>query len=379
MKNTGFHFDFEPFLLERYFAKYEFSTDHVLCSSDCETVTVKELLKWDSSLEHEILNFSLAYGETLGSPELKKQIASGYQDVDPDDVIVCSGAQEGIFLTMASLLQKSDHVIVQAPCYQSLYQVAESFGVELSFWEMDFNKNWSLDLGKLESLIQPNTKAIICNFPHNPTGFLPTSDEIKKIAEVCDKHGIYLFIDEVYRHLEYNGACTINSAIELSQKGITLSVMSKTFGLPGLRIGWIITKDAELRRRIAFNKDYTTLCNGSLNEHISCSALKNGDKIIIRNKKIIENNLEYLLSFFKKYDHIIDWYQPTAGSICFPAFKNGISSEEICEDLIKEKGVFLLSGKAYGSYNRFFRIGFGKNDMINGLQKFDEYLSSKGY
>lgn len=363
------------FKLERFFAKYEFTAPYLLCSSDCESFSVKELLDLEKGSEEELKKLWLGYTESQGSPKLREEIVKLYKTIKTEEIIVFAGAEEGIFIFMNVLLQKGDHVIVQFPAYQSLYEIANSIGCEVTDWVMNDENKWKLDIEFLKKNIKENTKTIIMNFPHNPTGYLPSKQKFNQIIEIAKEKNIHVFSDEVYRLLEYDKNNILPAMADCYEKGLSLGVMSKTFGLAGLRIGWIATKDKELFKKIASFKDFTSICNSAPSEFLSILALKHKEHLVKRNLGIIENNLELLDNFFEMYNHLFDWVRPKAGSIAFPRIRFNKNAEEFCMDLLKRKGVLLLPSPLYDYDNKHFRIGFGRKDMPASLKKLEEYIN----
>ncbi len=362
------------FKLERFFAKYEFSAKYILCASDCESFTIKELLDLEKNSEKQLKKLWLGYTESQGNPVLRKEISRLYKTAKPENVLVFSGAEEGIFIFMNALLSKGDHVIAQYPGYQSLYEVANSIGCEITAWKMDESKGWDLDLNFLRKNIRKNTKAIIINCPNNPTGYLMPKEKYETIIKIAKEKGIWVFSDEVYKFSEYNEKEMLPSACDLYDKGVSLGVMSKTLGLPGLRIGWICTKDIQLLNSMASFKDFTTICNSAPSEFLSILALKHKDKSIKRNKEIIRKNLVLLDDFFDRNKRIFSWVRPKAGSIAFPKIKFNKNVEDFCIDLVKKKGVLLLPATKYGFDDKHFRLGFGRKNMLKALEKLEEYV-----
>jgi aspartate/methionine/tyrosine aminotransferase len=365
------------FKLEEYFAKYEFNVKYTLCSSDCESFSVDELLVLEKDSLEDLKKLWLGYTESFGNPILRSEISKLYGNIGTDEVIVFSGAEEAIFIFMNVLLKKDDHIIVQYPAYQSLYEIANAIGCKVTKWLMDDGNNWELDLQFLESNLSQSTKCIIVNFPHNPTGLLPSKDFYERIINLAKKKSIYVLSDEVYKFLEYNEADRLPSACDLYEKGISIGVMSKSFGLAGLRIGWIATKDKALYKAIASFKNYTTICNSALSEFFAILALRNRTVIIKRNLEIINNNLNRLDEFFNKYNNLFKWIKPKAGSIAFPRFLVEASVETFCLDLLKEKSLLLMPSTNYNYGDSHFRIGFGRKNMPEALQKFEEYIKEK--
>ncbi len=367
----------KAFKLEEYFAKYEFNVKYTLCSSDCESFSVDELLTLEKDSLKELKEVWLGYTESIGNPYLREEISKLYSNINPEEVIVFSGAEEAIFIAMNVLLKKDDHIIVQYPGYQSLYEIANAIGCKVTKWLMDDKNNWELDLQFLESNITKSTKCIVVNFPHNPTGYLPAKDFYKRIINIAKKNNIYILSDEVYKFLEYSETNRLPSACDIYDKGISIGVMSKAFGLAGLRIGWIATKDKVLYEGIASFKNYTTICNSALSEFFATLALRNRTIIINRNLEIITNNLMLLDDFFNNYGDFFKWIKPKAGSIAFPRLLANIGVEVFCLNLLKEKSVLLMPSTNYDYGDHYFRIGFGRKNMPEALKKLEEYVKEK--
>jgi aspartate/methionine/tyrosine aminotransferase len=363
------------FKLERFFAKYEFTAPYLLCSSDCESFKVEDLFKLDKNAENDFKELWLGYTESLGHPRLREEISKLYLHSEPEHTIVFSGAEEGIFAFMNALLDPKDHVMVQFPCYQSLTEVAHAIGCKVTKWNMNPGNNWQLDIDFLEKNITANTKAIVINFPHNPTGYLPAIPIFNRIIEIARQNDIFVFSDEVYRFLEYHEKDRLPAMCDVYDKGISLGVMSKSFGLPGLRIGWIVTRDQSLFDKIASYKDFTTICNSAPGEFLAILALKNKAFLLNRNLEIIKTNLKQLESFFSRNSHLFDWTKPIAGPLIFPRLTFTQDAEAFCLDLLEKKGVLLLPGNQFNYNNQYIRLGFGRKNMPQALEKLEEYLN----
>ncbi len=292
------------FALERYFARWEFAVRHVLCASDVEAYPLAELLaladddsrrRWDS--------LSLGYTESLGLPALRDAIAALYRGLSGADVITFAGAEEGVFLAMHALLDAGDHVVVAWPAYQSLHEVARSIGASVTLVPLD-PRDWSLDVDAVAAAMRPNTRLIVVNSPHSPTGAQLSAEDQLRLLAIAELHGVHLFSDEVYRFLEH-GAPPLAPAAECSERGVSLGVMSKAFGLAGLRIGWIATRDRALRARLASLRDYTTICNSAPSEILALIALRAQDRVLARTMRILRDNLTTLDDFFaRNVDHV---------------------------------------------------------------------------
>lgn len=364
------------FKLERYFARYEFKVRHLLCSSDCESVTVKDLLALEAGAGESLENLWLGYTESQGAPALRQEISRLYDTIGPDQVLVHSGAEEAIFLFMHAALSPGDHLIVHWPCYQSLHEVARSIGCEVTFWEAREEQGWSLDPDDLAAQIRPQTRAVIINTPHNPTGWLMPRDEFVRLNRMLDERGILLFSDEVYRESEYSAGDRLPAACDLSHHAVSLGVMSKTYGLPGLRIGWIATGNPEIANRMAALKDYTTICNSGPSEFLAEIALRHRDSLIRRNRDIITTNLTILDDFFKRHSTLFSWVRPKAGPIAFVHLTDG-KVDTFCHELVNKKGVLLLPGDLYGDRGNHFRIGFGRRGMPAAVAALERFVGSR--
>ena len=362
-----------PFKLERYFAKYEFSAPYLLCSSDCESLELRDLLAFEPEARKQFDSLWLGYTESLGSPQLRQTITTLYDHIAANQVLVHSGAEEAIFNFMNVVLCPGDHIVVHAPYYQSLGEVARSIGADVSEWRGDANRAWELDLNDLERHLTARTKVVVVNFPHNPTAFLPELEFVRALSALSDRHGFVIFSDEVYRGLELDSTDRLPALADVNERAVSLGVMSKTYGLAGLRIGWIATQNDNLFRKLAAFKDYTTICNSAPSEFLATLALRNADAIVQRNLQIIRNNLHHLDHFFSSHQDLFHWHHPKAGSIAFPALHHR-NVNEFCSELVEKAGVLLLPGTLYGEGFNSFRIGFGRKNLPAALEKLEDYL-----
>ncbi len=362
-----------PFQLERYFAEYEFNVDYVLCSSDCESMTIQDLLALEPDAPDRFQQHWLGYTESLGSPSLRREICGIYRTIQPEHVLVHSGAEEAIFLFMHAVLDADAHVIVHWPCYQSLVEVARSIGCQVTLWKAREENNWALDVDELRHSLRPNTKAIVINVPHNPTGYLMSHHMFDEINHIAQAHGTLLFCDEVYRESEYRAEDRLPAACDLGEHAVSLGVTSKTYGLAGLRIGWIATRNAEVYAKMAALKDYTTICNSAPSEFLAEVALRHREKLVKRNVGLITDNLSLLDPFFQRHVDRFAWRRPKAGPIAFPRLIGG-EVEPFCDALVKETSVLLLPGTVYDDPGNHFRIGFGRKDLPKAVQRLEEFV-----
>ena len=359
------------FKLERYFARWEFAVRHVLCASDTEPFTLVELLSLaDDDARERWESLRLGYTESLGLPALRDEIASLYPGLQADDVMTFAGAEEGVFLCMHALLAAGDHAVVVWPAYQSLHEVARSIGAGVTLVPLN-SRDWSLDVDAVAAAMRPNTRAIVINFPHSPTGAQISSADLARLIAIAELHGAHLFSDEVYRFLEHS-APPLRSAAECSPVAISLGVMSKAFGLAGVRVGWIATRDRALRARVAALKDYTTICNAAPSEVLSLIALRSRDRVIDRARSILRENLGLLDGFFAGNGDRFQWIRPRAGSVCFPLLVDG-DVDQFAARLVETEGVLLLPASQFGYPGNHFRLGYGRRDMAAGLERLEEF------
>ena len=363
----------DPFKIERYFARYEFTTRYLLCASDCEAMTIDDLLAYEPGAKEALGRHWLGYTESPGDPDLRQAVTALYETVDADRVLVHTGAEEAIFSFMNCALEPGDGVIVHEPCYQSLKEVARALGAEVVPWPAGEAEGWSLDPDRLAGLITPRTKAIVMNSPHNPTGYLMSPERQAATVEIARQHGLWLFSDEVYRGLEYDPAERLPAACDAYERAVSLGVLSKTYGLPGLRIGWIATRDDEILGRMAAFKDYLTICNAAPSEFLARIALKHHEAIAARNRAIVRDNLALLDGFFERRAERFAWIRPRAGAIAFPVHRPG-AIEALCHDLAARAEVLLLPGTVYDAGDRHFRLGFGRRDLPQGLAALEAAL-----
>jgi aspartate/methionine/tyrosine aminotransferase len=367
------------FKLEEYLARHEFSAKYLLCCSDAESYTMEEVIAMASVEEKQLWNrLSLGYTEVPGLPALRETIAHElYKGLCADDILCFAGAEEGIFCVLSTLIEKGDHVIVLTPCYQSLVEIPKWRGATVSELELQEENAWRIDLNLIAKNIRPNTKCIIINFPHNPTGQTIEEGELQKLINLCEQHGIWLFSDEVYRLLGEPNNTWANPAACSYPKAFSLGVMSKAFGMAGLRSGWIACQDKEMLEKVKHVKHYTSICNSAPSEILSLIALRNKDKILERNNEIVRNNLKRLKEFFKEYEDLFAWRKPQGGCVGFVRYKGEEPVDSFCDRLLEDKSVLLMPASIYNYKHNFFRIGFGRRNMDQGLGKLKEFLDNE--
>jgi aspartate/methionine/tyrosine aminotransferase len=364
-----------PFKLERYFARHEFTARHLLCSSDPESMSIGELLAYEPGAIDGLRDTWLGYTEYPGAPALRRELATLYEHIDADDLIVHTGAQEAIYSFMHTMLAPGDHMIVHMPGYQSHYSVAEAMGVSVSPWKAREEAGWALDPDELDTLVTPATRALVICAPHNPTGYLPSRDVFDAIVAFARKHGLWLFSDEVYRGLEHDPADRLPAACDVYERAISLGALSKTHGLAGLRLGWIATKSAQVLERMSTFKDYLTISNSAPSEYLSAIAVRHTDTLIERNVSIVRANLRVLDDFFARHADRFEWHRARAGTIGFVRLKRG-HAVQFCAELLERTGVLLLPSTLIDHGDAHVRLGFGRRNMPEVVGLLDAYLEA---
>jgi aspartate/methionine/tyrosine aminotransferase len=365
----------KPFRIEHYFGKYEFTAKYLLSNSDAESRTIKELLDLEPGAHERFLEHWCGYTESPGAPWLREAIAAVYKGIKPDDVLVVAAAEEGIFVLYHALAGPGDHVIVETPCYESSLEVARSTGAQVSEWPRSFETGWAHDVAALEKLIQPNTKVIYINTPHNPTGLLMPSAVFQQVIALAASRNIILFSDEVYRELEHDPAMRLPAACEAYEHAVSLGSMSKTYGLPGLRLGWLASRDPEIIRRCLEFKYYTTICSSAPSEFLTALALRHRELLVQRNLQIVLRNLRLLDAFIQPRPHLFEWVKPNASPIGFVKLRPQRDVLTFCEEVVHNSGVLLLPGTVYDQ-PRHIRFGFGRKNMPESLAQFGAYLDT---
>ena len=293
---------------------------YLLSPSDCESLSMDELLQMAAPASLDLWQgLRLSYTESQGHPLLRSEVARLYQHIPPENVIIAA-PEEAIFIAMQTLLKPGDQVVAIAPAYQSLHEIARSIGCEVTDWSLEPGPdgNWHLDLDQLEDSLTARTRLLVINFPHNPTGYTLTRSELDSVIGLARKHDLYLFSDEMYRLLEYEPAMRLPAVCDLYEKGISLSGLSKSFALPGLRIGWLATQESALMERWLAFKDYTTICNSAPGEILGMIALQNKERIIRRNLDIIQENIASAEAVFWRTRAAIFLVQPKSRFGGFP-------------------------------------------------------------
>ncbi|MFP5260209.1 MAG: aminotransferase class I/II-fold pyridoxal phosphate-dependent enzyme, partial [Acidobacteriota bacterium] len=343
------------------------------CASDGQSLSVGELLDLVPGAAEGLARVHLGYTDSRGAPALRQAIAALYTTIEPDDVLVHVGAEEAIFTFMAAALSPGDALVVTTPCYQSLTDVARSLGCRTVAWQCDPAWGFAPDMGELTSLLAGPAKALVVNFPHNPTGYLPTPETFAAMLGLAAEQGTRVFSDEVYRFSEAEGVPTLPAACDLDPRAVSLGVLSKSFGLPGLRVGWVCCRDRELLARMASVKDYLSICGAAPSEYLAGCALAVRETILGRLNRLLGQNRRLLSDFFLNHSELFHFVAPKGGLTAFPGLRRG-TAEAFCQELLAATGVLLLPGNLYGEqWDKRFRIGFGRADFAENLERLADF------
>ncbi|KAM9899330.1 hypothetical protein OXX79_005788 [Metschnikowia pulcherrima] len=374
----------EPFAVEQFMDKHETGIIYNMGETCVDSLTIPEIIGSDKSasakIAQDLLSTKLTYGHIKGSPELREGIAALYEGsgITADDVVVTNGAIAANFLCFYTLVYPQDHVIVVAPSYQQLSSVPKMFGGNVDLFHVRSEDSYKPRLDLLRSMIAGNdTKLLVINNPNNPTGFVWENDILAEIVALCKQYDVTILCDEVYRPLyHFEAKETVKSIVSFGyDKTISTGSMSKAFSLAGLRVGWIVTKNADFSKGFWEKRDYNTISVSMLDDYVASIALQNVDGILERNHAICQKNLEFLQAFVDNNHEKVSWVRPRGGSTCFMKLDIGITSMEFAEELIAKYKTLVVPGEVFGSEG-WLRIGFGNSthDIEEGIKCLEKLL-----
>lgn len=365
----------EPFALERWMTTYEMKVGFDIAESGIFPMTIQDLLQMEESGSADgaldrLLSLRLGYSEAPGSAELRRLLADTYAATGDDEILVTTGAIEANFLLFNVLLGASDHVVVVHPCYQQLESVPKAIGCDVSRWNVRTDGEFRFDVSDLEQLVTKQTRLIVLNSPHNPTGAVLSDTQLRAVYAIAESIGATVLADEAYRWLSIPGAAALPLPVRnLGDSGVSVGTFSKPFGLPGIRIGWIAAP-ADLVAKCWAMRDYVSLSPGKLNDALAVMALKQREKINVRTQRILEANLETADRWFAKHAELASWNRPRGGLLSLLRYNVDMPSLALANHLAEEFGVMLAPGAAFG-FEGHLRIGIGQEPAIfaEGLER----------
>ena len=366
--------EIDVFKIEEWMNEYCPKAKYDLTSTCIEPLSLDDLLKISGITEPKALyNTKLTYGDIHGSERLKNAIKSLYTKQEVDNITVTHGAIGANQLVYETIIDKGDEVIALLPAYQQHYAIPKALGAEVKTLFLNENNDWQPDLNELEKNINSKTKLICFTNPNNPTGAVISDETLSEMINLAKKHNIWVLCDEVYRGLNSGIKHYSKSIADIYEKGISTGSMSKTYSLPGLRLGWIVT-NKYLIEKINKHREYNTISISILDDYFASVALENRDKIEIRNYKILEDGLGILKNWLETEPNVCA-NLPKGGTTALVRYDKNIPSRELCRDLQAKTGVALLPGETMEMENTV-RVGFctDKNILKAGLKAFSEYL-----
>lgn len=347
----------EKFEMERWQSTYEFQVDYNLSESGVHPMQLKELVSED--MIEDFLNLRLNYIQTNGSEELRSRITQMYPGTSISNILVTNGSSEANLVTILTILNRGDEVVLMLPNYMQIWGVARGLGIEVkSFNLREVKDKWRIDLEELKKVVTPQTKMIIICNPNNPTGAVLTGNELDEICRLADNLGAWVMADEVYRGAELGGGIS-PGLWGRYDKALVIGGFSKAYGLPGLRIGWIVGPATVIAECWSYH-DYTSICASKLSDTLATIALdpSNFKKISARTKKILRINFPILKDWIAAHPQNLSLTDPEAGAIAFLRYHMKINSSELAERLRKEKSVLIVPGDHFGM-DGYMRIGYG--------------------
>ena len=365
-----------PFAVEMWMNDWEKKCELNLAETCVESLTISELLaltgKNDDSLS-ELLTIKMTYGGIEGSDRLKAAITTLYTDQTPENILTTHGAIGANALVYQALIEQGDEVITVVPTYQQHYSIPASMGADVRPLKLLPEQGYQLDIEELAALATSDTKLIVINNPNNPTGALLSLEKLHQIVEIARKSDAWLLCDEVYRGTNQSGTGFTPSIVDLYEKGISTSSMSKSFSLAGLRLGWIAAQRSFIER-VMVHRDYNTISVGRIDDHFAALALEHKDLVIARAQRITRTNL-LTLSRWINGEPNISWVKPRAGTTALLNYDMETSSHNLCIDILKKTGVMFTPGSTF-DIEGAIRIGFGNTPDIveKGLTRFSAYL-----
>lgn len=368
----------KPFEVEEWMNKYETGAKYNIAETCADSISVDELFEMTGEDKEEFFkNFCakrLTYGAIEGNPKLKEGICSLYHTIKPENIVTTHGASGANHHIFYSIISPGDRVISIMPAYQQLYSIPESYGANLKIINLKSENNYLPDLDELKSLAVQGTKLICINNPNNPTGALMDKTLLMDIIDIAKSVDAYVLCDEVYRHLtQEDGWC--ESIVDLYEKGISVSSMSKVFSMAGVRLGWIVTHDMAVVKSCFSHRDYNLVSCGMFDEALSAVALRHSDVILDRNRTLVRKNLYILDNWINSEKHF-SYIKPMAGTTALVYYDFDIPSYEFCKQLYYKTGAFVTPGDCF-KQPKSIRIGYACNEqvLIDGLKVISQFVN----
>lgn len=330
-------------------------------------------------LNVDLNNLFICYGEHLGKSALRNEIVTNEKGLTADDVLVCPSAATALFIISTTLLNNNDHLIVLRPNYATNIETPRAINCEISFVDLTFENGFQFSEEDITSKVKSNTKLISLTSPHNPTGVVFDDATITKIISFAEERGIYVLVDETYRYLNFQTPLIPYYAAKRANV-ISVCSLSKAFGVPGIRIGWLINKNPLLMQDFLAAKEQIIICNSVVDEEIAYHILKQQHSFIAPTHQQIQQNFSILKNWIENEQHFLEWVEPTAGVVCFPRIKEAykVDTDKFYKLLFEQHKTVVGPGHWFEQSDRYMRIGFGypqTDELKSGLQHITDTLS----
>jgi len=339
---------------------------HNLAESSFSDMTLADL-----GVQGNVADLLLQYGDHLGSERLRTAISSGGGELMPRDILVVPGGAAGLFIVASVLLQPRAHTLICAPNYATNLETPRAIGADVEMIDLRFEEGWRLDPERVAAALRPTTRLVSITYPHNPTGSMISGDELAALVHIVERHPTArLLVDETYRELAYG--TPLPAAATLSDRVIAVSSMSKTYGLPGLRIGWLMCRDEQLMEAFLAAKEQIFITGAVLDEELAADVLERREEILPTIKGTVREHLALVREWIRESE-LFEWVEPEAGVVCFPRIRPAIEIDvdRFYRDLLEAHGTYVGPGHWFDQDRRFFRLGFAwptKEHLRSGLE-----------
>jgi capreomycidine synthase len=361
--------------LEDWLRDYYFEAAVDISSSGVEPYSMEELRQLVGLSDDEIVGVTLHDSPSRGDRRLRATIAERWGDDDPERVLVTNGSNEALFLVLTALLDEGDEVLVPEPAYHSLAALAEARGCVVRLWPLRPEAAFQPDLDELEALVSNTTRAVVANFPHNPTGASLTEAGYARLLDTVSRVGAWLVWDAVFADLTYDRPPLPDPSCAY-ERAVSFGTLSKCYGLPGLRVGWALGPPDVLRDAVRV-RDYTSLATSPLVEAVAYRAVEGADALLAPRLDQARRNLTLVRAWMTEHTEAVEWAPPDGGVVVFPRLHDFADTEALCHQLMAEAGVLVVPGTCFG-HPSHVRLGFGGSTtaLTEGLDRLSTALTT---
>ncbi len=346
-----------------------------LSASAAEPVSLEDLLALEPGAAETLTRLGLDYPDRYAPIELREKVADKYDGIGPDGVLITSGLDEALGLLFVSLVEAGDRVVVLTPCYPPQLELPRWRGAAVAAWPAREEDDWVPDLDALRDLTRTPTKMVVATLPQNPTGFMPDDAYLDEFTEILRDSGALLVADEIYAGLPIGGAAPANLACRY-ERGVSLHGLSKTCGLPGLRVGWLATRDQATMAAVKRAKNLFNCYLPGPIEYLTAIALRHEQALLERNNAILANGLAAANAFFDRHDNLFAWTPPEAGVLAFPRWLGPGGTKALSDRLVTEASLALAPSLCFDAGDDHFRLGPCRRAIPEALTRFEEFLAT---